>query len=203
MNREGFPRLIVLLLLFVLAPLAPARAADADPSAFMQGLGTHVLAIINDRQHPEAARKDEFLKLVEQSFDVPKIAQFVLGRNWRSATDDEKTRFIAAFETYMIQVYWSRFTSYNGETFAIKGQKDEGNGTILVTTEVVRTKAGLPPVSVTWSLVKQGDSFKIRDASLEGISQALTYRDEFAAIIERSGGGVSALTKQLNDRTKG
>jgi phospholipid transport system substrate-binding protein len=51
--------------------------------------------------------------------------------------------------------------------------------------------------------VKRDNNFKIRDASLEGVSQALTYRDEFASIIERNGGKVSALIAQLNERAKG
>jgi len=202
MHRERFPRLVVMMFLLMLAPFARATAADGDPSAFMQDIGNHVLTIMSDRDRAEAARKDEFVKLCEQAFDVPKIAQFVLGRYWRTATDDEKKQYIAAFETHMIQVYWTYFSGYHGETFRIKAQRDEGNGTILVTTEILRGETGLPPVAVTWSLVKQGDSYKIRDASLEGVSQALTYRDEFGAIIERSGGGVLSLIKQLNDRAK-
>ncbi len=47
---------------------------------------------------------------------------------------------------------------------------------------------------------KQDGQFKIRDASLEGVSQALTYRDEFASFIERNGGQVTSLIQNLNQR---
>ncbi len=180
---------------------APSRAAASDPTSFMNDLGTHVLQIINDKAAPEAQRRQQFRELCEQAFDVPKISRFVLGRYWLSANDDQKKQFGAAFETYMVNVYWSRFTGYNGETFKVTGTQNEGNGTILVTTQVMRP-SGQPPVSVDWSVVKAGDGFKIEDASLEGVSQALTYRDEFASIIERNGGQVSALIDQLNARAK-
>jgi phospholipid transport system substrate-binding protein len=193
---------LVLVLLLALPRIAPAAAAPVDAAGFMTTLGTRVLEIINSKD-AEAQRKQQFQQLADQSFDVPKIAQFVLGRYWRTATDDEKQSFTKAFETYMVSIYWSRFTGYNGETFKVTGSTDEGNGTILVTTEILRPASGQPPVKVSWSLVKSGDSFKIRDASLEGISQALTYRDEFASIIERNNGQVSALISQLNERTKG
>ena len=200
--RRVFPCLVLLLLLGVAAP-RPGRADPADGSQFMTNLGNRVLEIINDKSAPEAQRRQQFRKLADDSFEVPKIAQFVLGRYWRSANDDEKKRFVDAFETYMVQVYWSRFTGYNGESFKVTGQRDEGNGTILVTTEILRPNSGQAPVKVAWSLVKRDNGFKIRDASLEGVSQALTYRDEFASIIERNGGKVSVLISQLNERAKG
>ena len=202
-TSHRFVRLVLVLLLATLPLAAPARAAPTDPSGFMTTLGSRVLEIINAKDGSQPQHKQQFQQLVEQSFDLPKIAQYVLGRYWRTAPDDEKQNFTKAFETYMVGVYWSRFTGYNGETFKVIGSTDEGNGTILVTTEILRPRSGQAPVKVSWSLVKSGDSFKIRDASLEGISQALTYRDEFASIIERNNGQVSALISQLNERAKG
>ena len=193
---------VVAVLVLVLVHARPAAAAD-DAASFMNNLGSRVLQIINDKATPEATRKEQFHQVADSAFDVPKIARFVLGRYWRGANDQQKTQFTSAFETYMLQVYWSRFQSYNGETFKVSGVKDEGNGTILVTTQILRPDSGQPPVSIDWHLAKAGDSFKIEDASLEGVSQALTYRDEFDAIIERNNGQVSALIDQLNQRAKG
>src|SRR5579885_208128 len=189
----------VLILLVTIATPQSSRAQSGDATQFMANLGDRVLAIVNDKQTPEAQRKQQFRQLAEDAFEIPKIGRFVLGRYWRSANDEQKKQFIEAFENYMLQVYWSRFSSYNGERFKVDGQRDEGNGTILVTTEILRPNSGQPPVKVSWSIVKQGGGFKIRDASLEGVSQALTYRDEFASIIERNGGKVSALINQLKE----
>jgi phospholipid transport system substrate-binding protein len=180
----------------------PGRAESAA-TQFMTNLGNRVLAIINDKQTPEAQRRQQFRKLAEDSFEIPRIAQFVLGRYWRGASEEERQHFIDAFENYMVDVYWSRFSGYNGESFKVTGERDEGNGTILVRTEILRPNSGQPPVKVDWALTKRGNDFKIRDASLEGVSQALTYRDEFSSIIERNGGKVSALISQLNQRAKG
>jgi phospholipid transport system substrate-binding protein len=198
-------RLLLCLLMLMPMALAPrvGHAAAGDASAFMTDIGNRVLAIINDKQAPEAQRKEKFRQLANSAFEVPKIAQFVLGRYWRTASEADKQRFITSFETYMIQVYWSRFTGYNGEAFKVTSQQDEGNGTILVVTQIVRPNSGQPPIKINWSMVKRGDSFKIQDVSLDGVSQALTYRDEFSSIIERNGGQLSALIDQLNQRVKG
>lgn len=198
--RRVFFRFTLVLLLAVLPSFASAAAADAN--AFMTGIGNRVLNILNDKDDSADLRKEKFLELAEQSFDIPKIAQFVLGRYWRTASDDEKSRFLEAFRTYMVNVYWSRFNSYAGEVFQATNSQDQGNGTILVTTEIQRPGASQPPVKVLWSLVPDGPAFKIRDASLEGVSQALTYRDVFSSIIERNGGTVSGLIDELNRRTQ-
>ncbi|HUZ74653.1 MAG TPA: ABC transporter substrate-binding protein [Stellaceae bacterium] len=197
-------RLVAALALALVAvtPRVAHAAAGGDATAFMNDLGTRVLSIINDKKEPEAQRKQQFQQLVNGAFDIPRIARFVLGRYWRTASNDERQRFAQSFERYMISVYWSRFSSYNGETFKVIGERNEGNGTILVTTQILRPESGQAPVKVNWALEKQGDHFKIRDASLEGVSQALTYRDEFSSIIERNGGQVSALIQQLDKRAK-
>jgi phospholipid transport system substrate-binding protein len=201
MRRNSILRL-ALVLLTALALHARPAAAQGDPRAFMTDMGNNLLRIINDRKAPETARRQEFQQLGERAFDIPRIAQFALGRYWRTATDDQKQRFIKAFETYMVAVYWTHFSSYSGESFKVTGAQDEGNGTTDVTTDILRPDANQPPVKLTWQLTKSGDTYKIRDANLEGISQAQTYRDEFSSILERSGGNVSALIDQLNDRAK-
>jgi phospholipid transport system substrate-binding protein len=192
-----------LAFLLVVAFFVPsgARAADGDATAFMNDLGGRVVALVRDAQRPEAERRAEFQKIADGAFDIPKIAQFVLGRYWRGASDADKTGFTKAFENYMISVYWSRFAGYNGESFKVIAQKDEGNGTILVTTDIFPANGN--PIKVSWSVIKQGDSFRIRDASLEGVSQAITYRDEFGSYMERNGGKISALIANLTERAKG
>lgn len=166
----------------------------------MAELGDRVLKLLNDKQTLEVQRREEFDKLADQAFDVPKIAQFVLGRYWLSASDGEKRQFVQAFEVYMVNVYWSRFRDYAGIDFKVASQRRDGN-LIYVATEFGRQSG--QPVKIDWIITPVGDSFRIRDASLEGVSQALTYRQEFASVIERNGGKVSALIDQLRHKADG
>jgi phospholipid transport system substrate-binding protein len=43
--------------------------------------------------------------------------------------------------------------------------------------------------------------FKIIDLSIEGISMAVTQRDEFSSVIQRGGGRIEALLASLRDKT--
>jgi len=190
---------IGILLLIVLTGIPrPAAAAD-DAASFLQNLGDRVLTLIRDKQVPDAQRKQQFEQIATQSFDIPKIAQFVLGRYWRTADEAQRQQFIQAFTAYMIRVYWSRFNQYAGESFKVTGQRQETNGATLVSTEIIQSN-GKPPAKVDWWVIKSGNGYKITDVSIEGVSQAVTYRQEFASVIERGGGQVSALINQLRQR---
>jgi phospholipid transport system substrate-binding protein len=197
--QRSVGQLLLATALLVTLSVHPARAAG-DAAGFMKTLGDRVIALLSDKQTPEAQRRAEFDQLAGQAFDVPKIAQFVLGRYWTTATDQEKQEFVQTFQVYMVNVYWSRFHDYQSVDFKVVGQRPEGNETD-VTTEFGRASG--QPAKVDWMIANDGGTFKIRDASLEGVSQALTYRQEFSSVIERSGGKVSALIDRLRQKANG
>ena len=179
-----------------------AHAEATDPGAFMSTVSAEVLKLLNDQQRPEAEREKEFATLVDQNFDMPRIARFVLGPSWRSASDEDKRRFTDAFHTYMIRVYWGRFRQYNGQKFTVLNQVRQSDTITLVQSQIVQPQ-GQPPAKVDWTVAKTAAGYKIIDVSIAGVSQTLTYRDEFGSIIQRSGGQVSALIDELEKRIAG
>ncbi len=193
------PIIAAVALFILLAPPSRAPAAN-DPGSFMSDLGNRVLQLVNDKAQPAAERKKEFVTLADRAFAVPKIAQFVLGRYWRTANESEQQQFTKAFETYMINVYWSRFNQYTGEQFKVTNQRPEGNDLAIVTTQILQS-SGKPPVKVDWTVTRTPKGFEITDVSIDGVSQALTYRQEFAAVLERHQGQVSALIDELKKKS--
>ena len=199
---SGLRFVAALALALAAAPAAlPARAAD-DAGGFITKLGDQTLALLRSKTGSPAEREQEFDQIVDRSFDVARIARFVLGRYWAGASADERKQFAEAFERYMVGVYWQRFSAYSGETFRVTGERPDASGASTVTTEVDRPN-GQAPAKVEWSVTKEGDGYRIEDVSIEGISQALTYRQEFASIMERDGGKVAALTDELRRKTRG
>lgn len=51
--------------------------------------------------------------------------------------------------------------------------------------------------------MKRPEGYKITDVITDGVSQALTYRDEFDTVIAGHDGRVSALTQQLRQKANG
>ena len=196
--RPLFAGLSLVLLISVAAMERAEAAAASDPAGYITSLGNQVLDLFKDTGPADAERERKFREIANNAFDVPKIARFILGRYWISASEAERQQFVGVFDDYMLQVYWSYFNQYHAVGMTVLSKRDEGSN-VRIASQIIRPN-GQPPVRVDWTVSINGDTYKIVDVSIEGISQALAYRDEFASIINRNGGHISALTDELRHK---
>jgi phospholipid transport system substrate-binding protein len=185
---------LALLLLTAAAPSYGARASG-DASAFVAELAQKALRFGNDRTLSAADRQREFETLLDEDFDLPRIARFVLGHYWQEAKDSERQEFVAVFRDYMVRAYSERFTAFNGESFHVTRQRVEGATSTLVFTEITRSATG-EVVKVEWR-VASGDGYRVLDMSIDGMSMVLVQREEFASAMQRSGAGVPSLIQLI------
>ena len=187
------------LLIAKASPAGVPDAAAADPSLFMSEIWKRAVEILS-KKAPQTERLARFRELFQAAFDGPGIARFVLGRYWRSASQDEQQEFLRLFEDYVVFVYGTRFSSLNGERLKIRGSRAEVSG-VIVSTDMI-SPGGDAPVKVDWRLITDGGVFKINDVVIEGISMMVTQRSEFASVIQRHGGQVSGLLSMMREKTK-
>ena len=190
------PTIVVVALLAISTPTS-AQPSPANASEWISDLANRVILILKDqRAAPE--RRQQFRALIDERFDMPAIAQFVAGRYWRTASEEDRQQFIAAFTDYMVDFYTVRFTDYGNQTLRILGQRI-GEGNTTVASQVVNPN-GAPGVQLDWRVGQTPEGFKITDVAIGGVSLAITKRDEFAAVIQRNGGKIAALTAELDKR---
>ena len=193
-------RLLILpIIALTLAFAAPrARALDAsDPSGLVNNLVSQAIANIKDQQAGEADREAKFRALLEAGFDIPRISRFVLGRYWNAATADQRQHFTGLFEDWVVRTYSARFKDYSGQTIRVTGERPESETSTVVISQFTGPN-GAPPAKIEWHVRKQSDGgFKVIDVSVEGISMALTERDEIAAVADRHGGTAEGLNEAL------
>lgn len=175
---------------------APREAAAQDPRAFIGQLGAQALQVLGPGVHP-AHRLERFRTLFNQDFDIPGIGRFVLGRYWRVATPAEQQEFLALFQEYVVRAYSARLGEYGGEPFRVTGARAAGTETV-VSSEILRPNGNR--IEVDWYLADYGGRYKITDVYVGGVSMKVTQRDEFAAVIQRSGGQVQGLLAQLRQK---
>jgi phospholipid transport system substrate-binding protein len=200
----SFPQAFAALSMFLLAlTLAPntSRAADASAMRFVTEFGNTMLNLVKTQQGSPDILEKRMRPLVLDAFDVPRIARFALGSYWGGLSADERSQFTHAFEDYVVHVYARRFAGYRGESFSVTSARSQGASAALVASEITRPEAG-SPIKLVWQVNRVGEHYKIVDVSVEGISQALTYRDEFASVIEHDGGRVSNLISELREKAK-
>lgn len=168
--------------------------------AFIERLAQRAIDGLTAREIDTAERTKRFRELLTESFDVPKIGRFALGSAWRTANAADREAYLKAFEDFIVATYASRFADYGGEQIRVVSSRrlDEGEAAVGTLFERARGE----PVRVDWRLAPEGQSWKIIDVIIEGVSMAITQRDDFAATVQRNGGRVGPLVDQLREKAR-
>ncbi|HLY46316.1 MAG TPA: ABC transporter substrate-binding protein [Stellaceae bacterium] len=177
--------------------VAPRSEAASDPAGFIGELGNQAIQV-SGPQIPEAQRAARFRQLFDRDFDLPDLARFVLGPAGRRLSPPQQQEFLALFRENLVQGYAKRLAEYAGEPFRVTGSRTVGDETI-VTSQVQRR--GGAPVEIDWHVAQRDGRLLVTDVAIDGVSQRVTERKEFAGIVERNGGQpdslIAALRQQL------
>ena len=183
--------------LFVLLAGGSALAAGAED--FIRVTGKRALQSLTDADVSEEVRAQRFRQILSETFDMPTIARFVLGRYWRVASKKQRTEYLDLFEDFLVQAYASQFKGMSGDQLQMGRTRDINARDKLVLTEVHMPKG--KPVRIHWRVRGPESKFRIIDVMVEGISMSVTQRDEFAAVIRNHGGKVEGLLSALRKKT--
>ena len=154
--------------------------------------------IINANVSNEEKDK-RFYDLLNGALDMDFIGQFVLGRNWRTATAVQRKDFIEVYRDLNIKTWSKRFNEFKGKNFVFKGTAPSSSkGQVFVTTEVPMDQGA--PAKVLWRVREKDGNYKIVDIVIEGVSLAQASRSEYTSFIKNNPGGLDALIKDLNDK---
>lgn len=189
---------LLFALLFGLAlPSAELAADETEAKTFLVSLGERAIDVAKDSSASAEDKESRIRALLKEGFDVPIIARLVLGKHWRGMDDAQRKEFLSVFEDVMVQQSLVIFGKYSGETLDVTGAgPDRSNPKLLaITTNIKRPNGAV--AKVNWRLRKRGEDFKIVDIVAEGISMALTLKQEYSTVIEKSGGKVDDLIAQL------
>lgn len=197
-RRFSLTALLLATLLATNPSNAGARVAT-DPGSFVSSLAQEALDDLASTAIPEAQRVARFRALFAETFDVPLIARFVLGRYWRQASEAERAEYVRLFDELVVQTYVRRFNEFNTARIRVlsTSRPNEDNDVIVAVEGALANK---PPVRLDVRVRQTGSDYRIIDVAIEGVSMAITQRDEFASVIQRGGGRVEALLANLREK---
>lgn len=119
-------------------------------------------------------------------FDSTYAAQIVLGQNWRTATPEQRKRFIDAFYQSMLQNYGSALAEFTPERLKILPYQGKPDDNIATVRSEIRRDNGAP-AKVNYTLRKTPQGWKAFDVQIEGVSYLKSFRTDFAAEIQQKG----------------
>jgi phospholipid transport system substrate-binding protein len=126
-------------------------------------------------------------KIVLPHFDFEAMGRSVLGRYWRTATPEERKRFVEEFRTLLVRTYGSSLANYSGQKVDyLPVRSDAGKDSVTVRTEIEQ-QSGFP-VPVDYKLERMGSGeWKVVDVVIDGLDLVLNYRTSFGSEIRQSG----------------
>ena len=162
-----------------------------------------VISLYNDlvatsiREMSRDEQKTELERLFQKYVDIPIIARAVLGKSWRDANTNQRTKFVQAFKNYVSNKYGRQFSEFKGTTLEIIKSRDTlTKAGVLVSTVVV--VPGNPSLKVVWQVSDGSGSLKLVDLRVEGISMLSTERQEFRSKLKKFDGSIDDLILEIS-----
>lgn len=195
-------RLLLLIsgLLTVLAVIPPSRGAEppGSPSAFIMDLAQKAPVFLNSETLSSLGRQRRLEGLLEENFNMPRIARSVLGTFWQGANVADREKFTTVLRDVKARTYSERFTRYSPESFRVTDQRDMDAAIAVVYSEFDEPSWG-DHTKMEWH-VARGASYRVIDVRIAGASLAKVMHDDFGAYLHRNGGNLKGPILQLQTK---
>lgn len=175
--------------------------AMESPDALVKRTAEDVLAIVRADADIQAGDQAKIFALAEEkilpNFNFPRVSRLVLGKNWTRATPDQRTAFKGEFRTLLLRTYATALSKYKDQTIEyLPLRMKDGAKTTSVKTKIIQK--GGQPVAVNYSLAREGETWKVYDIVIEGVSLVTNYRGQFSQEVRQN--GLDSLIKKLADK---
>ena len=172
------------------APSPAPNANNLTPQELVENSAKRMLAELDANRamyKGNPAKLDALVgNVLLPNFDTEYAARLVLGQSWRTATPEQRKRFVEAFYHSLLRNYGAALVDFTGDRFIVLPYKgDPSDTTATVRTEVKRASGDKVPVN--FSLHKTPEGWKAWDVVIEGISYVKSFRTDFASEIQQKG----------------
>jgi phospholipid transport system substrate-binding protein len=196
-------RVFTPLLALLLAVSVRVMAADVSPQELVRDTSSRMLLAMHEEHDIIEKDTAHLYQLVEEIvlpyFDFQRMSQWVLGKNWRNATAQQREQFVEQFRMLLVRTYGTALLEYADEEIEylpFTGQQNADN--VTVRTEI--DQAGVGVIPITYSMYQSGAGWKVYDISISGVSLVTNYRSTYGSIIRKD--GIDRLIHQLADRNR-
>ncbi len=197
MERAFVARILLAVMAFSAAP-ALSASPPGEASAFVRDLGDKAIRVLASKDAGLAEREAKLQAVLYGHFDMRVIGRFALGRYWRQASAEQRRDYLDLFGRYIVKTYSAKLGGYTGEQLEIVSETPLTNKIdVLVNTRIERPSG--PPIKATWRVRSRNDTRRIIDVMIEGISMAVTQRQQFSSVVRRY--GLEGLLETLRART--
>jgi phospholipid transport system substrate-binding protein len=192
-----------LLAIALSLPAVFARAQETAPDVLVKTITQEVTALLKQDKDIQAGNTRKIAEVIESKvlphFELARMTQLAMGRNWRLATPEQQKALTAEFMTLLVRTYSTALAAYRDQIIDVKPLRAAANATeVTVKSDVKRS--GAQPVSIDYELGKTPAGWKVYDVKVGGVSLVTTYRETFAGEVRDR--GIDGLIKSLSSKNR-
>jgi phospholipid transport system substrate-binding protein len=184
-------------------PPATGTSEGAGPTEVVQEAAQGMLGDLDkdrDAYRRDPAKVGQLVdKYLLPHWDTDLSARLVLGVHWRTATPEQRKRFIDAFYHSLLTNYGSALVDFTADRLQIFPTSVDPSATRATVRTVVKRSNG-DRVAVNYYMQKTPQGWKAWDVVIDGISYVNSYREDFGAQIEQQ--GIDAVIQRLESGAK-
>ena len=180
-------KFLLVFLTFISFPLL----AELAPDELVRKTADDVITAIKSDKDIQAGNKSKIYKLAEEkilpNFDFDKISRLVIGKHWRTSSEEQKLQFKEEFKNLLLRTYAVALGKYQDQKIEFLPMRMKPEDKIVtVKSEIIQS--GAQPVKVDYVLTKGGpQGWSVIDIIIEGVSLVTNYRGQFASEIKSNG----------------
>lgn len=193
LSRRGFVGSMVAGALITAAPLPAFALNESQAQNLVESLVQDINKVIASGKSESAMLKD-FERIFNKYADVPIMARYTLGADARSASKSQLSAYTKAFQGYIARKYGRRFREFIGGRLEYKSSRKIKNGYEVKNVAFLK---GQSPFEVTFLVSDKSGRGRFYNMFVEGVNLLLTERTEIGALLDKRGGNLDQLIRDL------
>jgi phospholipid transport system substrate-binding protein len=163
-----------------------------DPNELLQAKWDSVVNVLKSKELDKNTKADIIDEIISPIFDFALMGKLALGRtNWPKLNPSQREKFTALFVKRLKTSYREKIMLYKDEKVLFQPAV-QNKDTIHIPMTLISDDSKM---AMLYKLHKAGESWKVYDVEIEGVSILLTYRSQFDDTL--SHGTVDNLLSQL------
>jgi phospholipid transport system substrate-binding protein len=195
-------RLLLTVGILLLTSPMIATGADQSATALVKRTADKMLSTLESRR-AEVERKPQLINdlvdsILAPHFDFTQMTRLAVGRDWQKASPAQQQALTESFQNLLVRTYAKSIMKYSGQEIVYAAARPgTRSGTVVVPTEV--RAPGAAAIPIDYSMLERGNSWKVYDVVIDGVSMISNYRSQFRTTIATS--GIDGLIEQLRAKT--
>ena len=197
-------KLITILILAFCGSNVWVGAEELTPEQIVEQTSTELLQIINEQseriKNEEGYVNEVINDLILPVIDLQSMGKLILGKHWKTASDEQKSQFIEQFKSMLIRTYAKSVADFGHAKVTVFPPKGEQKGKRHRVKSHLDIGSGTP-LQVDYVFRRKNDSWKVFDLVVDGLSLIKNFRTSFSQEISET--SLDALIERLASTNAG